>query len=68
VIIKIDFEKVFDTIEQHAISEILKCMGFPQPVIRIVQEVLSSCSSYVLVNGVLGNNFACKRGDRQGDL
>jgi hypothetical protein len=67
VIIKIDFEKAFDTIEHHAILEIMKCKGFPQTVIRMVQEVLSSSSSYVLMNGVPVNNFACKMGVRQGD-
>jgi hypothetical protein len=67
VIIKIDFEKAFDTIEHHAILVILRCKGFPQPVIRMMKEVLSSGCFSVLVNGVPRNNFACKRGVRQGD-
>jgi hypothetical protein len=67
VLIKIDSEKAFDTIEHHAILEILKCKGFPRDIIRMVQEVLSSGSSYVLVNGVPGKNFSCKRGVRHGD-
>jgi hypothetical protein len=67
VIIKIDFGKAFDNIEHHTILQILTCKGFPQPVIRMIKEVLSSRSSSVLVNGVPENIFACKRGVRQGD-
>jgi hypothetical protein len=67
VFIKIDFEKAFETIEHHAILDILRCKGFPLDVIRMVKKVLSSGSSFFLVNGVLRNNFACKRGVRQGD-
>jgi hypothetical protein len=67
VIIKIDFEKAFETIEHHAILDILRCKGFPLDVIRMVKQVFSSGSSSILVNGVPRNNFACKRGVRQGD-
>jgi hypothetical protein len=67
VIIKIYFEKAFDTIEHHILEICLKCKGFPRTIIRMVQEVLSSGFYSVLVNGVLGNIFSCKRGVRQGD-
>jgi hypothetical protein len=33
----------------------------------MVKQVFSSGSSSILVNGVPRNNFACKRGVRQGD-
>ena len=67
VAIKIDFEKAFDTIEHKAILEVLKCKGFPPLVIKWVQEVLTSGSSSVLLNGVPGKKFFCRRGVRQGD-
>ena len=52
MVFKIDFEKAFDTIEHKAILQILKCKGFPPLVISWVNEVLSSGSSSVLLNGV----------------
>ena len=63
VVIKIDFEKAFDTIEHHAILKILERKGFPPLIISLVKEILSSSSSSVLLNGVPGRNFACKRGE-----
>ena len=67
MLFKIDFEKAFDTIEHDAILKILECKGFPPMVIRWVKEILSSGSSSVLLNGIPGKTFHCKRGDRQGD-
>ena len=67
VALKIDFEKAFDTIEHKAILEILKCKGFPPLVLKWVKEILTSGSSSILLNGVPGKKFHCRRGVRQGD-
>lgn len=67
VIVKLDFAKAFDTIEHSAIIEMLVILGFPSRWIRWVQAILSSGSSAVLLNGVLGKIFNCKSGVRQGD-
>ncbi len=42
-------------------------MGFPPKWIEWVEMVFSTASSVVLLNGVPGNSFKCKRGVRQGD-
>jgi hypothetical protein len=42
-------------------------MGFPDLFLDWVKKVLSSGSSSVLLNGVPGKPFHCKRGVRQGD-
>ena len=67
VVFKIDFEKAFHTIEHKAILQILKYKGFPPLVLKWVQEILASGSSLVLLNGIPGRKFLCKRGVRQGD-
>jgi retron-type reverse transcriptase len=67
VIVKLDFAKAFDTIEYSAIFEMLSTLGFPQQWISWVKCILSSGTSTVLLNGVPGKIFNCKRGVRQGD-
>src|ERR1041384_5339725 len=62
LILKLDFAKVFDTIEHEVILKILKNKGFCASWINWVQEILSSGSSSILLNGVPGKQFYCKRG------
>ena len=67
VILKLDFEKAFDSVEHEFIFQILKHKGFNDRWILWVQQLLTSGSSLVLINGVPGKKFMCKKGVRQGD-
>jgi hypothetical protein len=67
VILKLDFSKAFDTIEHQAILNILRCWGFDDRWLGWVQSIFSSGFSSVLLNGVPGKKFPCRRGVRQGD-
>jgi hypothetical protein len=67
VIIKLDFEKAFDRIEHQAILEVLKHKGFGQRWVKWIEDILGSGTSSVLLNGVPGKTFHCRRGVRQGD-
>jgi hypothetical protein len=67
VIFKIDFEKAFDTLDHEAIIQVMRAKGFPEKFLCWVREILTSGSSSVLLNGVPGKPFMCKRGVRQGD-
>lgn len=67
IILKLDFEKAFDTIEHTTILQMLQSLGFPERWLMWIQTILSSGSSAILLNGVPGKSFKCKRGVRQGD-
>ena len=67
IILKLDFEKAFDTVEHSTIIQVMRHLGFPERWLTWVQTILSSGSSAVLLNGVPGKFFKCKRGVRQGD-
>jgi hypothetical protein len=45
----------------------LRRLGFPEEFIGWVKAFLESGTSSVLLNGVPGRNFKCRRGVRQGD-
>ena len=67
IILKLDFEKAFDMIEHTAILQMLQHMGFPQRWIDWINNILSTGTSAVILNGVAGRKFKCRRGVRQGD-
>ena len=67
LIIKLDFEKAFDTIEHEAIFDIFKAKGFGDRWISWMKALFSTASSSVLMNGVRGKENYIKRGVRQGD-
>jgi hypothetical protein len=67
VILKLDFEKAFDKVEHEAIIQMLQHKGFPQKWLKWIKDILVFGTSSILLNGVSGKVFHCKKGVRQGD-
>jgi hypothetical protein len=67
IIPKLDFEKTFDKVEHNLMLKIMDKKGFPSRWLSWMQLIFNSGTSYVLLNGVPGKVFHCKRGVRQGD-
>jgi hypothetical protein len=61
---KLDFAKAFDTIEHEVIIQVMMHMRFDSKTIQWVKDIVSSGTSRILLNGVPGKQFSCKRGVR----
>lgn len=66
-ILKLDFEKAFDTVNWNFLLEVMEYMNFDQKWCRWIQALLHSVRISVLVNGIPSKEFAPLRGLRQGD-
>jgi Reverse transcriptase (RNA-dependent DNA polymerase) len=63
---KIDFSKAFDSVSWEFLAKVMKARGFPIKWIEWVQNIISSSSSRVVINGEQSPYFMHKRGLRQG--
>lgn len=63
-LLKLDFEKVYDTIDWECLLEVLKHKGFGNRWIERIKHWLASVKCHILLNGVRSKEMICKRGLR----
>ncbi|KAK1564769.1 hypothetical protein Q3G72_011280 [Acer saccharum] len=67
LVIKLDFEKAYDSVDHGFLDSIMKDMGFGENWRLWIQSCITSPELSVLVNGSPTLQFGIKRGLRQGD-
>ena len=63
----IDFEKAFDSVEWDYLTASLKAFNFGPEFIKWVKTFYKNVSSCILNNGFFSESFLLERGVRQGD-
>jgi len=67
LLVLLDFEKAFDTIEWEFIQRALKCFGFGDSLCTWIETFYSNISSCIINNGHCSELFNLQRGVRQND-
>lgn len=63
----IDFEKAFDTIDWVFMMKVLRAFGFKKCICNRIETFYKNIKATVIVNGQPSNWFAISRGCRQGN-
>ena len=63
----IDFEKAFDSLEWHFLEKCLELFNFGPDLIRWVSTFYKNVKSCIINNGLCSHYFNVERGVRQGD-
>jgi hypothetical protein len=67
VLLKVDFEKAYDSADWGFLDDVMRLMGFPELWRKWITERVGTAMTYVLVNGSPTGEFPMERGLRQGD-
>ena len=65
--IKIDMSKAYDRVDWGFLLEVLRCYGFSEKVIAIIEQCVCKATSAILLNGSPFKTLHLERGLRQGD-
>ena len=66
ILLQVDFERAFDSVEHQFLFKTLERMGFGENIIGMVKTAFHGCLSYVNVNGYLSHPVYLGRGLHQG--
>ena len=66
LLLQVDFEKAFDSVEHKFLFETLDFLGFGESLIRLVKVAFHGCMDYANINGHLSEPIYISRGLHQG--
>ena len=66
-LLKLDLSKAYDKVDWEFLKFVLLAFGFDAQVCKIILQLVSTPSLFVIVNGAPSNFFFPSRGLRQGD-
>ena len=67
LLVSIDFEKAFDSVDWNFMEKVLKQFGFGSNILQWISAFYNDIKSSILVNGQASTSFKIERGCRQGD-
>ncbi|XP_074305913.1 uncharacterized protein LOC141641138 [Silene latifolia] len=67
LLMKLDLQKAYDSIEWSFVEDMLNGLGFPERMVTILMQCVSTPSFSIALNGDVFGFFQGKRGLRQGD-
>ena len=67
LLVSIDFEKAFDSVDWKFMEKTLKHFGFGTDILKWISSFYNDIKSSILVNGQASTSFRISRGCRQGD-
>jgi exonuclease III len=67
LLVSIDFEKAFDSVDWNYMNKVLKLFGFGETLCQWILAFYTNIKTSVIVNGQASTSFSIERGCRQGD-
>ena len=67
LLVSIDFEKAFDSVDWSFMINVLRAFGFGNDICHWIATFYKNIKASVIVNGKVSRNFEIQRGCRQGD-
>ena len=65
--VRIDFQKAFDSINMKYLYMVMEKMGIPTKFIGMIKAFDSDQTAKIVINGATSKRVKVKRGSRQGD-
>ena len=65
--LKIDFQKAYDSVNMGYLYKVMRKMGLPSKFIEMVKAIDSNLTAKIVINGATSRKIKIRKGTRQGD-